>query len=362
MVACMLFACNHKYSNSDVEIIDINKCFNADQLDIIRTKYINEAFVVKLETNDNCLLGMGGKFFFSNNKIFIKQETIYIFDFDGHFINKLSIGNGPSEVSNIKAADFDEEKNELLVYQEPYIKFYSPDGVFLREQKIPYYFTSIKSVKDGYILQSDAGQMGYKKQSDATFLFVDKDFNIVFPRFDVVKRAAYYDIENIYHNYEKNITIIPRNNDTIYQLINNALVPIYYIDYSSDKFDNTITNINSYFKEMHLHYYWSKYLETSKHQFFSFTKNSNYYVLRDKSNGKLLAGSYYSINALFSIAADATYNDYFVSCRNYWDIDNEEYENLSIFSKEDVLKIRNLTEDDNPLLIFFKLKPFEDEE
>jgi len=355
-----MFACNHKYSGRDVEIIDINKCFDEEQLNIVRKKYACDGRVIKLETGDNCLLRYGGRYFFSDNRIFVKQETVYIFDFEGNFINKLKLGTGPGEIAKFEAADFDAETNELVVFQSPYIKFYSPDGIFLREQESPYFFSDLKAIEGGYILQSDGGYMQCEKNPDATLLYVDKNMNLISAHIDKTERFMYHDMK-AYYDTETKEALIPNWNDTIYSLCNKLLVPKYKIDYSSDRFDYTIKDYELWDKEGEQHYSWWWYFETPTHQCFSFLKSGiRFSVFRDKTNGKLLAGKLRNIDELFNVVPDATYNDYFVSVKNYEDI--KEIEKSDIFSPEDLEKINNQKEEDNPLLIFFKLKPFEDEE
>lgn len=360
MVACTMVACKHDNSGSNIETIDINDCFEYEQLDIVRKKYAYDGRVIKLETNDDCLLKYGGRYFFSDNRIFVGQETVYIFDFEGHFINKLKSGNGPGEIAKYEAVDFDVETNELVVFQYPYMKFYTQDGVFLREQKSPYFFSDIKVVEGGYILQSDGGYMQCEKNPEATLLVVDKNMNLISAHIDRIERFMYHDMKACFDTKTKE-AIIPNWNDTIYSLCNHLFVPKYKIDYSSNKFDYTKKDYESWSAEEELHYSWWWYFETSTHQLFSFLKGGmRFSVFRDKINGKLLTGKLRNRDELFNIMPDATFNDYFVSVKQYEDI--EKFEKLDLFSPEDLAKINNQKEDDNPLLIFFKLKPFDEDE
>ena len=358
LFACVFLSCGNKYSNVDIETIDINKCFSANQLDIVRNKYAYDGFVVKLETTDDCLLRQGGMLIFSDNRIFVKQETVYIFDFEGHFINKLKIGNGQGEISNVSAIDFDTEKNELVLYQKPYIKFYSPDGTFLREQESQYYFSYIKSIDEGYILQSDAGYMQCKEKPKATLLLVDKNFNLKSAHLNLVEKFVYYDMKQVCCNATTNEISIPNRNDTIYFLKNSKLVPKYKLDYSTCKFDYSVQDFDAWDNEGNNHYAWWWYFETTTHQFFGLEKEGiGCNIFCDKLSKKLYAGKYYDYNALFDVVPKAVFKDYFVSVNYYRDVDCE-LEKLDLFSAEDLAKIHNQTPEDNPLLIFYKLKPF----
>ena len=360
--ACLMVACSNNHSNYIVETIDINKCFENNQLDLVRKNYAYDGFVVKLETNDDCLLRMGGDFYFSNERIFIKQNTIYIFDFNGKYINKLKIGNGYGEIAQVRAVDFDAEINELVVFQKPYVKYYSPDGVFLREKEVQYSFSDIKAIEGGYILQSDAGYMQCKEKPNATLLYVDKEFNLISAHFEKIEKAICYDMQRVYYDQSAKKAIIPNRNDTIYCLDNKQLTPKYLLDYSTCRFDYSINNIETWFAEEAKRYEWWYYFETSTHQFFGLTKGGlGCNIFRDKFNGKLLSGVYYDINALFNVTPLATYGDYFVSIKSQTEIDGE-LEKLDLFAAEDLAKIHNQAPEDNPLLIFFKLKPFDNEE
>jgi len=349
-------ACTQKnvYSNisSNIEEIDVTKYANINFWN--PTKYEYDGYVVKLETTDECLIPYITNVFFSENRIFVKTNTpqVFIFDNEGNFINKLKLGNGPGEIARLIDACYDAEKNELVVYQDPYIKYYTPNGEFKYEKEIPYFFLKICSIKQGYLLKSPIGHMQYVPMPNARLIFVDKNFESPKAFLNEQINNPTNSSKALCYNKKNDITIIPTNSDTIYYFNNNVLTPIYYIHYTKN------TDITS--KDMFL--FSEDYLETSEHQYFGFINKGFLNLFRDKKTGNIIAGRFEDAeNATFVTSPIAVYNDYFV-CVKTEPTEDIIYEKSDLFSLDDLAKINNQKEDDNPLLIFFKLKPFEDEE
>jgi hypothetical protein len=351
----------------EIEVINLNSHLNDANLDELYKKYVSNIKVVSLETTDESLLRSISDVFFSDTHIYVmvpNPRQIFIFDSKGNYVNKLKFGNGPGEIVNMQDADFDEEKRELVVYQRPYLKHYTPTGIFIREENIPYYFSSMKYVQDGYVLTNDSGYMGCEDYPDATVLYVDRNFNLISAHLKRVEKIAYRNVDWVNFNLKLNVAVVPSKSDTIYFLSRNGFTPQYYIDYTNDKFDETtVVDMEHYTKEMFGKYRLAVYYETPTHQYFELSKISNLHIFRDKTNGVIIAGKHNEKYQLpFDIDLRGINDDYFVSVKYYSDQNStsESYRNL--FSPEDIAKINNQKEDDNPLLIFFKLKPFEDEE
>ena len=109
----------------------------------INLEDIAEVRYVPLETTDQSLIQGIHKMATSDDKIVIcdlVQNTIFIFDKDGHFINSINKeGPGPQEYSSIQnfAVDFQKEEIYICDYPLKYrILAYSFDGEFIRESKL----------------------------------------------------------------------------------------------------------------------------------------------------------------------------------------------------------------------------------
>ena len=109
----------------------------------IEMEDIAEVRYVPLETTDQSLIQGIHKMATSDDKIVIcdlVQNTIFIFDKDGHFINSINKeGPGPQEYSSIQnfAVDFQKEEIYICDYPLKYrILTYSFEGDFIRESKL----------------------------------------------------------------------------------------------------------------------------------------------------------------------------------------------------------------------------------
>lgn len=348
----LLVACTYKNVSTEdiVEVIDISKYSNKTLWN--PTKYEYDGRVIKLETTDDCLINHIRNVFFSNNHIYVKTSSrqIIIFDNEGNYINKLKMGIGPGEITQVIDACYDAEKNELIVYQDPYIKFYTPDGKFKYEKEIPYFFLKMISIKQGYILKSTIGHMRYAPMPDATLIFVDKNFES--PKAFLNKQVDKPVSSNMSLSYDvgTNVVTIPSNTDTIFYFNSGTLNYAYYVKYPKNNEEGPDLFILA-----------ENYLETSNFQYFGFINRGMLNVFRDKKTGNIIAGRFEETeNATFVTRPIAVYNDYFV-CVKTEPTEDIIYEKSDLFSLDDLAKINNQKEDDNPLLIFFKLKPFEDE-
>ena len=366
LLACLI-SCSSgsQKAHDEVEVIDVNPHLTDRALDKLYGKYVSEVKVVSLETTDKSLLRAVSNVFFSDSLIYVmapRPRQIYIFDFDGKFVNKLLVGNGPGEIADMRDADFDAENNELIVFQQPKIMHYTPTGYFLRNEDIPYHFSSMKKVPGGFVLTDDGGCM-CEKYPEATVLYVDNKFKPISAHLKSVEKVAYGNSDWGNFNRDLNVAVVPTNEGTIYFLDRSGFVPKYYLDFSSDRFDDAAAvDMEQFSKGMSEHYSFFFYHETSSHQYFGLSKVSLLHVFRDKANGAIVVGKGWKGDFPFEMDIRGVYNDYFVSVQEFSDQSNfaEYYKNM--LSPDDLAKIRSQKEDDNPLLVFFKLKPFDDDE
>ena len=344
---CLVLSCTHreKIGCDNVEIVDIGEY--ADKKLWNPTYYEYDARVVKLETTTECLISHIENLFFSDKYIYVKTSTpqIFIFDYDGNYINKLKLGNGKGEITQIIDACYDNEKNELLVYQDPFVKFYTPTGVYKYEKEIQYFFVKIASVKHGYILKSPIGYMRYKSKPNTTLIFVDKNFENPHAYLNCANNKSINSNMSLCYDVTNDVVVIPSNADTIYYLIDGVLIPKYYTKYPK----NNIVGPDLFVLA-------ENYLETSEFQYFSFINKGVLNVFRDKKTGNIIAGRFEDAEkAAFVTSPIAIYKDYFVCVKN--NPNSELFYKSELLSTSDLDKINSQKEDDNPLLIFFKLKP-----
>ena len=357
--------------------VDLNPFLGEQRFDF--GSLVEEIKIVPLETSTvESLVANIYKIVVTDAHIYImdtfRGKGLIIFDREGNFVRRLSHGQGPGELFRLFHFAYDFENNELVLYQDRFLMYYTPDGQFIRQRELPFAFYNFLVTPNGYIFKAlDRQGNNHLGHLENYRLFVtDKDFKMVsmgmyYP--PQGRTLGWYDY--LYKN-SGNIAITQAFSDTIYQFVSetNTLRARYLLDFSSRKlparhlhynsfeqFQRVITRNNYYFFN-------GRYLETETHNVF-FLDNFNRgrtIVYRDRRSGNLIGGKGGSFNLteippiVFPIS---TFENWFIS--SFWP-GNGEYEPFrtqsTIISEEDKLKLQQLEEEDNPVLVFFRLKNF----
>lgn len=94
--------------------------------------------IVPLETNDICLISRITSMRYEDNKFFIfdsDQETIFIFDNKGGFINKIrKRGGGPGEYTTIGGFDVDSKNKLICLSSRNKLIYYDYQGTFIKDE------------------------------------------------------------------------------------------------------------------------------------------------------------------------------------------------------------------------------------
>ena len=153
IVTFFLYSCNkneYKVKSKDIDFksISITKSKTKNILDIGRIKK-----AVKLETNDNSLIGNIDKIICDKNEDFYiadyySSKKVFRFDKKGNFIRSYGkIGQGPGEYNSIRGFALDSESNIFLLANYKLIKF-DKNGKLLKEIRIKYHSGYITIVND----------------------------------------------------------------------------------------------------------------------------------------------------------------------------------------------------------------------
>lgn len=360
--------------NRSVEIVDANSFLKPQEFNL--EELIKEIKVVPLETTDESLLDAIYKIIVTDSNIYIhdrlKGGGVAIFDQNGRFIKRLSHGQGPGEIYRLYDVSYDSEKRELVLYQHPFLLFYTSNGKFIEQKRLPFGFYNFHVIPDGYVFKTlhPGGNQHLGKFKDYTLLVTDKNFKLKSAALPFYfGHISYIGYNYLYNNYTFNVT--QNLVDTIYQYTSttNQLdskfvlnfkdkkLPDKFLEGSTQEFEDAIKNNNYYF-------FLGEYLET-EHQDAFFLKNSHTgfktVIYRDKKSKKLTGGThaiYDSEKQIPSIGfPTASYRNYFIS-RHYHSSSDSLLFNSMFLSEKEKKIIANMKEDDNPLLIFFELKDF----
>lgn len=353
--------------------IDLNRFLKKQSFDF--GSLVKEVKLIPLETTDESLLDNILKIIVTDSHIYIydkfKGGGIVVFDINGKYIKRIANGQAPGELYRLYDIDFDKSKSELVAYQHPFLMFYNASGEFSRQQRLPMGFYNFSVTANGYIFKSldreGNGHLGHFE--DCTFLVTDKNFklkSVGLPYFPSDVNLVGYNY--LYHN-NSNFDVTQNFTDTIYQYMDLAdkLKAKYILDFSKkklpesylqgswEKFDKATRENNYYF-------YLGQYIETENNNVF-FLENKSIgqtIIYRDKKSGNLVGGTSadYNQNEIPPIAfPKGASGSYLISL--FLPSKNDSYfTNSSIINYQDKQKVKNLTEDDNPVLVMFKLKNF----
>jgi hypothetical protein len=357
-----------------ITMVDLNSYLKKQSFDF--GSLVKEVKFIPLETTDKSLLGDIYKVLVTDSNIYIydkfKGGGLVIFNSEGKFVKRLASGQGPEEINRLYDISYDKERNELVIYQHSFLLFFTSSGEFIRRERLPFGFYNFTVIPEGYVFKSldNQGNEHLDLWEYYTLFITDKNFKLKSIAMPYPTNDVNYGGYNYLYNNNNTIKVTQRFTDTIYQYISetNQLKARYALDYSKkrlperylqgtyDEFHNAISQ-NDYFYNL------GEYIDTEFHNVF-FLRNDyiglKTVIYRDKKSGNLIGGTNadFNMNEIpplgFPIAASG---NYFISVH----IPNKNdsfLSNSSIISDEDKIKIKDLQEDDNPVLVFFQLKDF----
>jgi hypothetical protein len=334
--------------------------------------------VLPLETTEQSILSDIYNIAVTDSNIYVhdeyKEGGVVIFNKKGGFVKRIESGPGPDELTkNIKHIAFDTCNNELIVFNSYFFSFFTPDGQFKRRDRLPLHAYSFAVLPDGYLFRSVNGLNNNHINQDIEYqiLVTDKSYKL--------RSVGFPSPYSEGNNYEGLTRYIHLNGNTInltFKLINSIYQYAdafnmnlkYTLDISSKGISGGLLKANydrlmSELEANDYYFYMGDYAENEAHDFFKlmnlYTRHYTF-IYRDKQSGNCIGGSNVIVDRALYIPLNepvSSCGKYFVSY--YWP--GDEYMDLltsEIFSPETVKKLKSLTEDDNPVLVFYELKNF----
>ena len=354
---------------SNITKIDLNDLFDGA---IKFTEIITKANIIELESSEESLVGGNiQKVIITDSRIYIEddflQGGVIIFDRNGKYIHRIKNGNGPGELFQVASIDFDYNTNELVVCQNRSMYYYDKDGNYLRDKPTPFGTYDFKIYNGQYAFET-INPINPQMQEIANnmFFMTDTNFRVVKSGLPDATFIAYASRHYLSEN-EGDLFIEKNFNDTIYALNGNNLSARYVLDYSSKKIpQNIIEKSNSFtsFREntngADYTFFLGDYLEAGNIQVFRLTNLSkgDFLAFRNKKTGKIVGGynKRFDIEQLpFIDLPISNYKDYFITTITKYQY-SEYCKNSTLLSKEDIAKILRHKEDDNQLLVLFKVE------
>lgn len=360
--------------SNEAEIIDLNNYLGNESFDFM--PLIKSVHLIPLESNDNSLVA-------NIYKIVIEKEHIYIYDdylgggvliftHTGKFIKRIPNGSGPGELYKVSDITFNQEKEELLIYQHPHILYYTKNGDYITQKKLPFGFYNFESIGEHILFKTldSKGNQHLENIKYNTLLITDQDFKVEFAGLKSSEYKANYGGYHYLNKNGQNIQIVENNNDTIFHYndstkeikasyilnYNKKKLPKEYWNLSGREFTKSISN-NNYF------FFIGEYFETHTHHAIFLRNNylrKTFVYFRDKTNGKIIGGcnAKIDIEQIPPIAfPKSVFGNYFVSV--YYPNNNPKVlSNSKFISSEEKVTLQSMTEDDNPILVLYDLNNF----
>jgi hypothetical protein len=340
-------------------------------------KMMKSIYVIPLETTDESLLSTIKNIVVSDSNIYIHDEYksggIVIFDNKGNFVKRIQQGQGPGEIFSLKHIAFDAGNNELVVFYNHFFSFFTPDGKFKRRERIPLNAYSFAILPDGYLFHSINGLINNHINPDIEYLILitDRQYKLRSAGFpsSYAEDNCYEGLTRYINLNENTINLTFKFTNFIYKYVDNFNIKLKYIlDISRKGMPNSLLkysyeHLMSELEENDYYFYMGDYVENATHDFFRFMNlytRSYTFIYRDKQSGNTTGGTHKEIDPTMFIPLNepiSSYGKYFVS----YSFQSEEWSMwlTSKFFPEDVVrKLKTLTEDDNPVLVFYELKNF----
>lgn len=375
-------------STSDsCKVLDLDPVFE----DYMLTLYdiVDTMKVISLETTSESILAHISLMKISDDYIIIndgyQNGSIAIFDINGKFIRRIQSGNGPEDINVVR--NFDVDDHYLYTLQVEKVNKYTLSGEFVESyplfEKYNKSFRSLKVVDDGFLLCVDPYNSNSGKYE---VLYTDKQFekkNLFVFNHSLVGMSGCDDFRTL----KGDVIFFPSMHNTVYRFDGNTFKPFYVFNYP--KYENTfettpdITESGLDFFSKHCirgkFFAEGRIFQGNGIIFLTFPEGATppLRVYIDSKSGNFRSGFIPSPNdePLWPLKFGyvvCTYNDYFVqrlppeyylvNPKGYedWDSEGKHLEesvsHLKYLSDEDKNKILTAKEDDNPMLILYKLK------
>ncbi|MDR2147845.1 MAG: 6-bladed beta-propeller [Tannerella sp.] len=364
----------------DSLLVEINFDYetNCMQLDSL----FDDVFFVKLETTEESLIGRISQILFTRDRIIVVDQdiakNILVFDRSGKFLNSVgSIGQGPEEYTAIQHVALTPDSTMIAVksYTQE-IKLYTLDGKFVKNLKMKYNNYVFEFLSEQIIVlenssggnQIDENNPGYRPR----LLVSDMSGQILYSAFQsYYKKSFTYTTTFPIQKYGQKVFYNPPYTDTVFCLTPEGIYSQYVFNMKGvvppvmdeNMTDKELKNfLNRYY------YFNGEFIDLENSVYVRFWAARNpwgQFVLYSKKQEKAFCcnSSFSDPIFFFYDTPNTRYEDnYLVTNRYAYDIMNMQedvyrWANTQSEEKRKPIEVlyKDLTEDDNPVLFFFRV-------
>jgi hypothetical protein len=332
---------------------------------ILYSRFFDSVRYVKLETNDESILGNPSKVKFVGNRFYIldkKQHVLAVFSETGEFLLKIDKrGLGPREYYSI--SDFDVNGDKLLLFDpNRNVLEYDISGKFIKNYPVRIFGTSIAF--NGAIACIYTCNFS-SKEGDYQLLVLDsygQDFKagISLAQKSLLNDCKSYQSQNAFQHYNDEIRFFMPFSTKIYSIVGDSIYARYNFDFGEfnipeDYFEHhTRDDVENSQYAYGLNSFW----ENDAYFFFNVYGRYNLWdVLYCKEENTLSCGNFYDDLAFCSPAFQESNNDFALGICPVDEL-YDKYNRSNESRKNTVLEkiIAESDFDDNPVIFFYYFK------
>lgn len=369
---------NLNTSDSTGIVITLPYNLNAE---IRLSSLIDSVWYLKLENHPEAVIGQIDKMEIYDGKIFIfdsQSSSLYVFSKEGKYlfnINKL--GKGPGEFAHLWTFSLNRYKNEMLIFDDKLSKtlYYDLEGKWLGESRVGFRFSDFAFINDSltavYTGRSYNNHLPAIKNHQ--MVYVDNDWKVLgrSSEFNAAKQRGIWYAGTVFREYDHQLLSFTPFTDTVYSIIGLDAHPKYIIDFGKRRLPENF-DFNIDLKTFHEQYSDSEYaymvsnvidlkgsvyLQVNYQRSFVYgfySKNSGAFYFGNKiNNDNNHLGFQAPINFNYEDNILISYYDAYSIAQN-----KEEIKRVKTIDKSILALIEDVETNDNPILVFYKLKDF----
>ena len=363
-----------KTANIEMKVIDVD----------METKHtlpfdslIEFVSFVKLETTDDNLIGEASNVIFIDDKIVVVDRMISnmisVYDSTGRFLNSIGkMGQGPADYTSLWHVSKFPDKSLITVADmgTQRVKNYDLKGNVVDSYTPPFWAEGCYYIdKTDVVLFSDRGmKLSKNDETLPQIILSNLSGDVSFSGFPTERKKNFHftTLDQIKRIGDK-LLYCPSYSDTIFQIEKNGVYPYYYLNIKRDKkiekedklnenvFREKLYSLSAYFR--------GEFLELDDYAMFNITENNDSwtrFVTYSKTNKQsyYCNGTYYDTRLRFYTDRKFVYKEnMIVACVNAETLLMFKDELYRLCKKEDIdLLLKDLTEDDNPVLMYYRVK------
>ena len=363
----LLYSCGHGQNNNESDSAPLQVVVVPEQADMPIDSIIEKVDYIKLGDTGDVLIGDVSKLWITPQHIVIvdkfKAMSIFVFDRAGNaqaVINRL--GRGPQEYTSLTDVCLTPDQQRIVVLDNSKKKllYYNMEGNFLYDKNTSFWIGDLAYADEQHIIaktygaqNEDPGLTSYENKDDNLYI-LDTLMHIkqsMMPRTAILKQ------------FEDRLYVNAIHGDTIYRVAgSNGLVPQYRLDMSAI---NGVTNFGeeSMEKVMEIRknnaYFPNDYVDGKDFALFRFSMPVAPYmqlIMHNKHTGQnySIEGTSKKALNIYFMEVSYAFDDQFVAAIPAFRFvgDNTPMPG----SEQRAVIQKNLTDDDNPVLLFYTLK------